>query len=374
MFEFSPEQLYDQLYRKTESWLHRHGIDYPWSSYNWSKTNFSTEKLPDSYAVWVSEVMLQQTRVETVRPYYLAWMQRWPKLVDLAQADEAQVLKHWEGLGYYNRALNMLRCARYCCNTLKTENLPASYTELLALPGIGPYIAAAVASISHNEAKLALDTNIKRIFSRIYQQQPGSEAEKCWQKQHELALSFCRWRGLANISLIQLGQQRCKSRAPECSRCPLERLCPASSTNLANWAEFPARKKRQCHKWQSRRLLLETAEPCYLLLRGRSGHLCHLWRWPEQNQLSALPNWYLLKLEQPEYLGRFVHAYLQNRETIEVYGLRLEKTAQKQQILNILNKKNGEAWEWRWAGLRELELLTLAGPYRKFLENFWGNS
>ena len=367
MFELSPDQLHKQLYRKTEKWLRQNGIDYPWSK---PGKDFSTERLPDSYPVWVSEVMLQQTRIETVHPYYLAWMQRWPKLTDLAQADEAQVLKRWEGLGYYNRALNMLKCARYCCNTLQTENLPSSYTELVALPGIGPYIAAAVASISHNEAKLALDTNIKRIFSRIYQQQPEREAEKRWQQQHESALSLCRWRGLANISLIQLGQQICKSRAPECLRCPLEGLCPASSTNLANWAQFPAPQKRRCHKWQSRRLLLETAEPCYLLLRGRSGHLCHLWRWPEQNQLSALFNRHSLKSEKPEYLGRFVHAYLQNRETIEVFGLRLEKTTQKQQILNTLNKQSGETWEWRWASLQELEQLTLAGPYRKFMKIF----
>ena len=362
MFELSPNQLYDQLYQKTESWLREHGINYPWSN------SFSTAKLPDSYAVWVSEVMLQQTRTETVRPYYIAWMERWPKLTDLAQADEAQVLKRWEGLGYYNRALNMLRCARYCCDTLKTENLPASYAELLALPGIGPYIAAAVASISHNEAKLALDTNIKRIFSRIYQQQPSRETEKCWQQQHDLALSLCRWRGLANISLIQLGQQLCKSRAPECLRCPLERLCPASSTNLANWAQFPAFKKRQCHKWQTQRLLLETEEPCYLLLRGRSGHLCHLWRWPELHQLSLLLT---QSPKKPEYLGRFVHAYLQNRETVEVFGLRLEKTEQKSQILNALHQESGE---WCWASLRELEQLTLAGPYRKFLRIFLENA
>ena len=126
--------------------------------------------------------MLQQTRVETVLPYYSAWLERWPSLSQLATATEQQVLKQWEGLGYYSRALNMLKCAQQCVYEQGQTELPQNSSALRKLPGIGEYISAAVASISSNEAILALDTNVKRIFSRLYQEQPNPTSIKAWQK------------------------------------------------------------------------------------------------------------------------------------------------------------------------------------------------
>ncbi|WGK69568.1 hypothetical protein P0082_01535 [Candidatus Haliotispira prima] len=346
------KQLFVRMYQPLQEWLKEYGIEYPWSD---------AGAVPDSYAVWVSEVMLQQTRVETVRPYFRNWLERWPTLGELARAKEEEVLRQWEGLGYYNRALNMLKCAEKCIHELGLDNLPRVSAELLALPGIGPYIAAAVASISGNEAVLALDTNVRRIFSRLYQRQPGPVVEREWQRRHSLALEFCIWRGRGNVALIQLGQQLCKAKRPLCSRCPLQGFCPTARSS--NWAEFPVRKVFRKQKSESRRLLL-WAEGGYLLLRKRSGHLRHLWRFPECEQLGTL----FAREEDGTYLGSFCHAYLQEEEKIQVF--RHVSPISRNDLEAALSQTVKRDFEWTWAGLTELEQLTLAGPYRRFLRKF----
>ncbi len=392
---WTARQLFDRLYRPVQDWLVRHAITYPWSvsdSKLSAEAPTGRESHPDSYAVWVSEVMLQQTRVETVRPYYQAWLERWPSLVALATANEDQVLRQWEGLGYYNRALNMLKCARSCVKEYKTQaeeaekqkgwgqsgpvSLPTCYSKLLTLPGIGPYIAAAVASISGNEAVLALDTNVKRIFSRLYQQQPAPAVEKGWQQQHRGALQLCDWRGNANVALIQLGQQLCRSREPLCFCCPFREFCPASSTNAANWAKFPAPREYRKRKIQSRRLLLclresPESEPKYLMQRKHSGHLRHLWCFPELSRLAGME---VLATKIPgletgqglEYLGSFKHSYLDTQETVQVYCCHLSGAAFPPDALPQFSHKEQreETFDWLWAD--KLEDLTLPGPYRRF--------
>ncbi len=388
LWQWQAEKLLNKLYKPVQDWFAQHGKKYPWSissvklKHSNNKLNgirshaiidsrpysqsvviddFRDENvhmLPSSYAVWVSEVMLQQTRVETVIPYYNAWLQRWPSLSQLATSAEEQVLKQWEGLGYYNRALNMRKCAQKCVNEQGRTELPISSIELRKLPGIGEYIAAAIASISSNEAVLALDTNVKRIFSRLYQEQPSSATIKAWQRQHQQALQLCLWCGNANVALIQLGQQLCKASKPLCVVCPLQPICPAATqTGKGNWDVFPSPKTYQKHKCSSQRLLL-CAEGKYLLLRKRSGHLCHLWRLPEAQQLGLSDS----KLFHHTYLGCFHHAYLQTQEQIKVWAYNTISFCYEWEV--ILNQQ-AHQFEWLWT--EDFSALTLAGPYRKFL-------
>ncbi|MEM9424444.1 MAG: hypothetical protein AAF975_06630 [Spirochaetota bacterium] len=357
----SPEELYQLVYKPLHDWMEVYGISYPWS-YPWSYSR--TRNLPDSYAVWVSEVMLQQTRVEHVRSYYSAWMQRWPSLAVFARAAEAEVLKQWEGLGYYSRALNMLACARQCVDDQGRSELPTSFAELRHLRGIGPYIAAAVASISGNEAVLALDTNVKRIFSRLYQQPLSRSVESQWQEQHRGALELCDWRGHANLSWIQLGQQICKSVkgrsaskmvGPDCSRCPLRGICPAAAKG--NWNLFPRPKVYRRSLLQSRKLLLR-AEGKYLLQRKTQGHLQHLWRFPDLQQFEDLGGKAILETRS---LGRFSHSYLQTQEKIEVFSCESASSCCEWD-----EKLLSSEFEWLWA--ESFAEITVPGPYRRFLE------
>ena len=122
---------------------------------------------PDPYAVWISEAMLQQTRVETVVPYFHRWMERFPTIQALAQASEQDVLNAWEGLGYYSRARNLRKAAAVLCSKFD-GSLPKTVAELVTLPGIGRYTAAAIASIAFGQDEAVLDGNVKRVLARVF--------------------------------------------------------------------------------------------------------------------------------------------------------------------------------------------------------------
>ena len=140
-----------------------HGRNLPW------------RESREPYRVWVSEIMLQQTRVETVVPYYARWMERFPTVAALAQADEQSVLKAWEGLGYYARARNLHRSARMVREKLRGD-LPTSASSLRTLPGIGAYSAGAIASIAYGEVVPAVDGNARRVLSRLFDEDGTSDA------------------------------------------------------------------------------------------------------------------------------------------------------------------------------------------------------
>lgn len=192
----------------------------------------------DPYAIWVSEVMSQQTRIETVVPYWRAWMEAYPTVQALAEAEEAAVLKAWEGLGYYSRARNLHRAARVVREQF-LGRLPETREGLRALPGIGAYTAGAVASIAYREAVPAVDGNVRRVASRILDwPDPGAAA---------LEAEVSRWvpedrPGDFNQALMELGATVCAPRAPRCGECPLSSLCRARAAGTVR--ERPAPRKR----------------------------------------------------------------------------------------------------------------------------------
>lgn len=188
---------------------------------------------PDPYAVWVSEIMLQQTRVETVIPYFERWMERFPSLADLAAADEQAVLQTWEGLGYYSRARNLHQAAR---QVMQEHNgrLPASRAELQKLPGIGRYTAGAIASMAFGQDEAALDGNIRRVLARLFDvrlpaRSPQGEA-RLWQLAEE-NLPPGR-AGDYNQALMDLGAGICTPQRPACLVCPLAEHCQARALGV----------------------------------------------------------------------------------------------------------------------------------------------
>ena len=200
---------------------------------------------PDPYAVWVSEIMLQQTQVAAVRPYFTRFMQRFPTVQALAQAPIEDVLKRWEGLGYYRRARLLHQAAQQVVE-MHGGRLPETAAELGRLPGIGPYTAAAIASICFGEAVPVVDGNVARVFARYrllrddFSKLPARQALAKWLQP---AFDGAAHSGDLNQAMMELGALVCRPRNPDCTACPLAAACSARARGVQ--ADYPARLARR---------------------------------------------------------------------------------------------------------------------------------
>ena len=183
---------------------------------------------PHPYHTWISEVMLQQTQVDTVLPYYTAWFEVFPDIPSLAAADEQQVLNLWEGLGYYSRARNIHKTAKILIQ-YHAGKLPGNIRDLLSLPGIGPYIANAIASIAFGADVLAVDGNIRRVVSRVLDvdEQVGTPGFEQRMTEFELQHLLLGKASEFNQALMDLGSGICTPRNPQCLLCPISKYCKA---------------------------------------------------------------------------------------------------------------------------------------------------
>ena len=196
----------------------------------------------DPYAVWLSEIMLQQTTVKAVIPYYAKFLARWPRVADLAAADLNEVLAAWAGLGYYSRARNLHACARAVAER-HGGSFPDSEAELLALPGIGAYTAAAIAAIAFDRRATAVDGNVERVVARLFavrEPLPGAKSEI---KRLATTLTPARRPGDFTQGMMDLGATICAPRTPSCTRCPLSGSCLAARQGIAASLPVKAPKK-----------------------------------------------------------------------------------------------------------------------------------
>jgi A/G-specific adenine glycosylase len=217
--------------RRLLAWFDQHRRDLPW------------RRTREPYAIWVSEVMLQQTQVSTVLPYYQRWMERFPSLRALAEANEDEVLHAWQGLGYYARARRLAAGAR-AVHRDHGGVLPSSVEALRRLPGIGRYTAGAIASMAFNLAEPLVDGNVTRVLCRYYRLggDPARAplARRLWQMARGLLPTDRP--GDHNQALMELGATLCTPHRPRCSDCPLARGCAARASGQQ--AEFPAPSAR----------------------------------------------------------------------------------------------------------------------------------
>lgn len=216
-------------------WYEGHKRDLPWRC-----------SPPDPYAVWVSEIMLQQTRVEAVRGYYIRWMNTFPTVFDLANADEEAVLKAWEGLGYYSRARNLHKAAK----TLVSENdgkLFEDKKRLLGLSGIGEYTAGAILSIAFGEREPAVDGNVLRVFSRLNAEAIDVKDVKVRSYVAESLRPYMKEGKTSSFTqgLFELGALVCIPDTPKCGECPLTASCLAFSQNRQKELPIKAKKKEK---------------------------------------------------------------------------------------------------------------------------------
>jgi A/G-specific adenine glycosylase len=203
-----------------------HARDLPW------------RRTDDPYRIWVSEVMLQQTRVDAAVPYYLRWLKRFPDLETLARADLDEVLKAWEGLGYYRRARMLHRAAGVVMD--RGGALPTTAAELRRLPGIGEYTAGAVASIAFGRREPAVDGNVRRVLSRILDLERPSPAEL---RALAVALVPADRPGEFNQALMELGATICTARRPACGACPVAADCLARAAGTQEERPAPREKR-----------------------------------------------------------------------------------------------------------------------------------
>lgn len=236
---------------------------------------------PSPYYVWVSEIMLQQTRVEAVKPFFARFTEALPDVAALAACPEDRLLKLWEGLGYYNRVRNMQKAAQLVMSEYGGE-LPRSYEELRALPGIGSYTAGAVASIAYGQAVPAVDGNVLRVVSRIC----GNEEDISKQSvrarfERELLAAMPQDRpGAYNQALMELGAMVClPNGAPDCAACPVRSLCCANRTGRQT--ELPVRAAKKARRVEERTVLVIRDSSCAAVRqRPKKGLLAGLYELP----------------------------------------------------------------------------------------------
>ncbi|MDE7479360.1 MAG: A/G-specific adenine glycosylase [Lachnospiraceae bacterium] len=235
----------------------------------------------DPYRVWVSEIMLQQTRVETVIPYYERFMERFPTVGLLAACNDEELFKLWEGLGYYSRARNLKKAAQVICTQYQGQ-FPEQFEEILALPGIGTYTAGAISSIAFDKAKAAVDGNVLRVITRLTQDsQDIMDAKFRRQVTEELEKIYPpQMRGDFTQSLMELGAVICVPNGePLCAKCSLNSLCGAykSGTQL----QYPVKKKKAARRIEKKTiLLLRCKDKIAIRKRSETGILSGMWELP----------------------------------------------------------------------------------------------
>jgi A/G-specific adenine glycosylase len=293
--------------------------------------------------VWLSEIMLQQTRVEAVIPYYLRFLARFPSIEALAAAPEADVLAAWSGLGYYSRARNLHRAARRLADDAKA--LPATYEQVLALPGAGPYTAAAIASIALGLPRAAVDGNVTRVVSRLTNDasEMASPAARRRIAEAAGALLDRRRPGDFNQAMMELGATICLPRSPECGRCPVGEFCAARGAGTAK--ELPVKlRKPKARDMRIDLVLLEDARRVLLMRRAASERrLADFWELPEKKLFPGV---------RCRKLREFRHQIVNDRFRVAVW------TARSAPLPS----------EGRWFSLNELDAIPVTTVTRKALD------
>ncbi len=286
------------------------------------------------YEVWVSEIMLQQTRVEAVVPYYRRWLKRFPTIRSLARATERDVLRNWEGLGYYARARNLRRAAKVVLQN-HGGRLPSSREDLLALPGIGEYTAGAIASMAFGRCEPVLDGNVRRVLARVFQVGVRTDSAQGTAVLRRLAAAELppRRAGDFNQALMDLGAMVCVPVRPRCGVCPLAAKCKANRLGLQERLPIRVPHKRIPHHVLGAVAVVDRNR-VLLARRPSNGLLGGLWEFPsaglhgpvgadgrlESTFKRQLGSIYGLKVRRYLPLGTFRHAYTHFRVTVHAYS------------------------------------------------------
>ena len=318
----------------------------------------------DPYFVLISEIMLQQTQVATVIPYFHRFTRRFQTIQDLAAADEQEVLRYWQGLGYYSRARNLHRCAKKVVADFDGK-LPGSVEQLLELPGIGRYTAGALASIAFEIPAPILDGNVKRVICRLDQIEDDLADKKIqdqlWRRAAEILPK--KKLGDFNSALMELGALICTPRAPGCDHCPVQNCCQARSAGVQ--LLIPASKKAAKTPAVFRTVLcIEDCGKYLIEQRPAKGRWAGMWQFVtlEMHSSKKLPETAIatraqhqigVKIKLLKPAGELRHALTHRRYTFYVYTCQRKTNP----------KKPSAADHLKWVTLAELDRYPLPRPH-----------
>ncbi|MFW2535152.1 MULTISPECIES: A/G-specific adenine glycosylase [unclassified Legionella] len=346
--------IQEQFSNPLLAWFDLHGRkDLPW------------QHPRSAYRVWVSEIMLQQTQVKTVIPYFNRFIDSFPDIWQLAKAPEDQVLAHWSGLGYYSRARNLSQTAKIICEEYAGE-FPITLAELVALPGIGPSTAAAIASQAFNQPTAILDGNVKRVLCRYFLIDGWPEQSAVKQQLWQLAHQCMPTQRCADYTqaIMDLGATCCTTRQPNCTSCPVRKTCLANIHDKTTLYPQKKLKKSLPVKQQQFLLLYTDNNKIYLEKRPPSGLWGGLWCLPIIADTTTCPrdyiaNNYALTSQQPTELLTLKHSF--SHFHLYIKALALKTTSKK----NVLNECPGN-----WFAATELNQLGLAKPVSDIINHF----
>ena len=338
------------------SWYDKHKRDLPW------------RHNADPYHVWVSEIMLQQTQVETVIPYYHRFLTRFPTVQSLATASQDAVLKAWENMGYYSRARNLHKAAADIVERFGGK-IPDDWDDLLSLPGIGQYTAGAILSIAFGLPVPAVDANVRRVLSRLFVvQEPIDDratAQRLWSLAEDLVPA--RDAGQFNQALMDLGATICTAKRPTCQVCPLKASCQAYQEGLQD--RLPMTKKRGPvpHHHVTAGIITDNKNRILIIQRPRSGLLGGLWKFPGGKQRAGESLKKCVVRKTREELGIHIraekeitsakHAYTHFRITLHAF-----------QCTHVGGTPNAvQCTDWRWTKMNQFRRFAFSKADRKII-------
>ena len=335
--------------------------------YNKNQRKLPWRETSDAYLIWVSEVMLQQTQVKTVLPYYKAFIRRFPDIKTLAGARQQTVLKVWEGLGYYARCRNLHRAAKLVTKE-HAGKVPNVIETFRKLPGVGEYIAAAVMSIAFNQPFAVVDGNVKRVLARLFEiDSPVNQSSsfKIFQSVAQNILDS-KQPGTFNQAVMELGAMVCKPNTPDCVHCPLERVCQAY--NHQTTEAYPKRiQPKPIPTYRESTGVIIKKGKLLITKRPSKGLLGGLWEFPggrigkdQDSEISCIKEInkavnLIVTVESP--LTQVRHAYTHFRIIMDVFICRYRSGAVK---------LNG-ASDYRWVAVRDLKNYPFAKASNKFI-------
>ena len=342
------EQVLIAMFEALIPWYEAHKRELPWRQ----------DREP--YHVWLSEIMLQQTRVETVKEYYRRFVTALPTIPDLAEAPEEQILKLWEGLGYYNRVRNLQKAAQTICADY-TGVFPSEYAQIRRLSGIGDYTAGAIASICFDAPTPAVDGNVLRVYSRLLADDANIDLQTTKKRiTGKLQETYPRKNpGIATQALMELGATVCvPNGAPRCDVCPVAEICQARKQDT--WRNLPVRSEKKKRKIVDKTVfILLTEDTVALHKRSASGLLAGMWEFPnvdvkldKQEAVTQVTGW---QTEPVDLLMQtsYTHIFSHVEWHMTAYYIRCRKT----------NKK------WKWVTKESLdETYALPSAFRPFRE------
>lgn len=349
---------YMDIHQKLCEWYKLHQRDLPW------------RKTQDPYRIWLSEIILQQTRVQQGLPYYIDFIRHYPRVENLANATEDEVLRHWQGLGYYSRARHMHRTAKIISDKHQGR-FPDSYEGLLQLQGIGPYTAAAIASFAYNLPHAVVDGNVYRVLSRLYDVDINildSKARKIFQTLAEKTMKP-QEAALFNQAIMEFGALQCVPKQPHCEDCPLQEHCLALAHQHV--AERPVRiKKMERKKRYLHYIFCFTEQETWIYQRQDKDIWQGLWEFPlfEEDRLYA---WEELLDKHPDIVQALAGQDIVAYPWIDCSH---QLTHQQLQARFFPLKLNGDASRlkqaYRKIALSDLDTYAFSRLSLKFLERF----